>query len=208
MWTDKKSMSYFIEMQEKIKPTMSIEVGAYDADFSKLIVKNNIPVYAFEGSPAVYNNFKNFLTDINYIHAVITDYDGEADFLYLVPENQAAEIGHNGIKSGRHKVDSSVVVQCYSLDSYFKDINNQNIVLWIDCEGANKEVLEGASSLLKQVSSIYIEVEHKDIWKNIWLREDVIKYLESHGFELIKEYSAYINQTNCIFVRKELVASL
>lgn len=204
MWTDDKSMSYFVGIQENLKPTLSIEVGAYDADYSKLMIKNNIPIYAFEASTPVYDRFKDSLANINYINAAIADYDGEVQFNFIVGE-EPSSIGHNGIKTGRWKVANTTTVQCYSLDSYFQDIKDQNIALWIDCEGANKEVLEGAKNLLEQVSSIYIEVEHTQLWKDIWTRADVISYLNGKGFDMIKEYPAYPNQTNCIFIKKSLV---
>jgi FkbM family methyltransferase len=207
MWTDDKSMSYFVGMQERLNPTISIEVGAHDADYSKLMTKNNISVYAFEASAPVYNKFKDLMAGINYINAAVTDYDGEVEFNFIAGKDPS-KIGHNGIKEGRWKIANTTTVQCYSLDSYFKDIKDQNIALWIDCEGANKEVLEGAKNILEQVSSIYIEVEHTQLWKDIWTRADVISYLDEQGFEMIKEYPAYDDQTNCIFVRKELVASL
>ena len=208
MWTDKESMQYFLDLQDKTNPTISIEVGAFDADFSVEISKKNIPTYAFEAFPEIHNNFKESLSHINYINLAVTDYDGYCDF-YFIRDNLETYLdqGFFSIKIGGYvseKNKTTISVPCTFLDSYFKDLHDERIVLWIDCEGANREVLTGASKILSMVDSIYIEVEKTQIWKDIWVRDDVINYLEGLGFILIKEYYAYSKQTNCIFVKKHL----
>lgn len=181
---------------------MAIEIGAYDGDFSRAILKRNIPVYAFEGSPYVYERFKDHMGEVFYINKAITDYDGYVTF-NIDNAHSPESVGHNGIKGGRWGSERFIDVPCNSLDSYFAYINNERIALWIDCEGANKEVLEGGSRILSMTDSILIEVEHKQLWKDIWTRQDVINYLDSQGFELYKEYYAYHDQTNCLFIRKD-----
>lgn len=201
VFSDLDLLNEFLAIQDKLEPTMAIEVGAYDGDFSRAIVKRNIPTYAFEGSPYVYERFKEHMTEVNYINKAITDFDGYVTF-NIEHVNQAASVGHNGIKGGRWGTEAFVDVPCTSLDSYFKDINDQRITMWIDCEGANKEVLEGGIKLLSMTDSILIEVEHSQLWKDIWTRQNVIDYLDSQGFGLYKEYPAYHDQTNCLFIRK------
>jgi FkbM family methyltransferase len=206
MYTDKNSLQYFLDIQKKLKPTMSIEVGAFDADFSVEISKTNIPTYAFEGFTEIYDNFKDRLSNINYLNFAITDYDGTTDFYIDSTDPQwYLRQGYYGIKMGFFRKAHKVVsVPCTSLDSYFKDFSNEKIALWIDCEGANREVLEGAAKILSMVDSIYIEVEHNFIWSDIWLRDDVINYLDKFDFLLLDEFSANPGQTNCIFVKKHL----
>lgn len=201
MFSDSNSLKYFLSLQDQLQPTMAIEVGAYDADFAKLVVQRGIPTYAFEGSPSVYEQFKGDMGKISYIHNAITNYEGNVIF-NIENKKEAHNMGHNGIKkTDMGTIEEYIEVPCTSLDIYFKDIQNQKIALWIDCEGANQEVLEGSCNILSMVDSIFIEVEHKQLWKDIWIREDVINYLESFGFKLIKEFPAYPNQTNCIFTR-------
>lgn len=207
MFADSKSLNDFLQIQEVLQPTLAIEVGSYDADFSKAIRDRNIPVYAFEASPDVYERFKNDMEGISYINKAITDYDGYVTF-NIQNKNQAASVGHNGIKSGRWKTDSFVDVPCSSLDSYFASTENEKIALWIDCEGANKEVLEGGQRILSMTESIFIEVEHVQLWANIWTRSEVVHFLDIKGFALVNEYPAYPNQTNCVFVKKDLLNKL
>lgn len=200
MFSDSQSLQYFLSLQDQLQPSMAIEVGAHDADFAKTVVQRGIPTYAFEASPSVYERFKGGMGEVSYIYSAITDYEGTVIF-NIENKKDAHKIGHNGIKEGRWRIEESIEVPCTSLDIYFKDIYNQKIALWIDCEGANREVLEGSRNILSMTDSIFIEVEHKQLWKDIWTRTDVINYLESFGFKLIKEFPAYPNQTNCIFTR-------
>lgn len=54
-------MSFFIGLQDDLKPTLAIEVGAFDADFSHAISKKNVKSYAFEASPYIYDRFKDYM---------------------------------------------------------------------------------------------------------------------------------------------------
>lgn len=201
MFSDIVVLKDFLKIQKKLQPTMSIEIGSYDGDFSKKMVAHKIPVYAFEASPYVYEKFKYRMKDIHYINKAVTNYEGSATF-YIDGLFNPANIGHNSIKANRWNLEKQIDVPCTSLDSYFAHINNEKIALWIDCEGANKEVLEGASRILSMTDSILIEVEHMQLWKDIWIRQDVIDYLDINGFALYKEYPAYKDQTNCLFIKK------
>ena len=201
MFSDDKALEYFISIQDQLQPTMAIEVGAHDADFAKMVVKRNIPVFAFEASPYVYEKHKDGMDKIQYINKAVTDYDGSIVFNFNGDNLPKSNVGNHSIKHRNlYEESENIIVPCTSLNSYFKDMGDESIALWIDCEGANREVLKGSSEILPKVSSIFIEVEHKQIWIDSWIREDVIKYLESFGFSLIWENQAYTDQTNCIFI--------
>lgn len=202
MWSDKDALLYFLNLQNSIEPTMAIEVGAHDADFAKLVSKRGIPTYAFEASTDVYEKYKDGMERVTYINKAVTNYDGCITFKFNGDRLPKENVGNHSIKVRNiNEIVETVEVPCVTLDSYFKDIQDQRIALWIDCEGANREVLEGSRNILSMTNSIFIEVEHKQIWVDSWTRTDVINYLESFGFNLIKEFPAYTNQTNCIFIR-------
>ena len=78
--------------------------------------------------------------------------------------------------------------------------------MWIDVEGSNKEVLNGASEVLKNSQLIYIEVEDKKFWENQWLSDDVIKFLNTYNLIPIgKDFEDFLGQYNLIFIKKELL---
>jgi hypothetical protein len=61
---------------------------------------------------------------------------------------------------------------------------------------------------LKQVQSIFVEVEDFEFWKDQWLANDVINFLEQAGFAYIARDNEYEKQYNCIFVRTDLLSSV
>jgi FkbM family methyltransferase len=199
MHSDKQLLDIFIEMQKEIKPTLSIEVGAFDADYSKAISKLGIECYAFEASPFVYEKFKDKMEGISYINKAVSDKDGVIQF-ELMPDHNPANRGNNSIKSRNENLKYKYIdIDSITLNSYFADRTNEIISLWIDCEGANRDVLLGATNILPSVSSILIETEDVEFWKDQWLHKDVVKFLSTYGFEVVEERFAYVNQKNTIF---------
>lgn len=199
-----ESLDEYVKTAIVLEPTLSIEVGAHGAEYSKAMSELGVKSIAFEASPAVYNKFKSSANGFDYIHLAISDYNGVVSFNIDTAWNPA-EAGHNSIKDFNldWRVNGDPVeVSCSTLDSYFSDLKDEKISLWIDVEGANKEVLLGATELLKQVQSIYIEVEHIHFWKDQWIRQDVIDFLADHGFTIAREFASNPDQTNCIFIKK------
>lgn len=202
-----KSLSEYVKIALAFNPTLSIEIGAHAAEYSRFMSNQGIKSVAFEASPAVYNKFKDSIDQFDYVNLAISDYNGTT-FFNIDSAFAPEEVGHNSIKDFNldWRVNGDPVeVSCSTLDSYFNDLQQERIVMWIDAEGANKEVLIGAKELLKNVYSIYIEVEHIHFWKDQWIRQDVIDFLDTHGFTLVREFAAYIDQTNCVFVKKDSV---
>jgi len=200
----KKSLKEYVRTAISFKPSLSIEVGAHGAEYSKDMSDKGIKSIAFEASPAVYYKFKDTISDFEYINLAISDYNG-VTYFNIDTSLSPAESGHNSIKDFNlpWRVNGKPIeVFCSTLDSYFNNLQDERIALWMDVEGANKEVLLGATELLKKVQTIYIEVEHVQFWKDQWIRQDVIDFLDIHGFTLTREFTAYEYQTNCIFIKR------
>jgi FkbM family methyltransferase len=204
MHSDKELLDIYIEMQKDLKPTLSIEVGAFDADYSKAMAKLGIECFAFEASPFIYNRFKNDMEGISYINKAVSDKNETIQF-QLIAHQDPNKIGHNSIKNRNEDLNYLYVdVESITLNSYFKDRSDERICLWIDCEGANKEVLLGATNILPSVSTILIETEDIDFWKDQWLHEDVVRFLSLFGFEVLEERPSLIKQRNVIFKKRGL----
>ena len=206
---DNEIFDEYIKIVKRIRPTICIEVGSFDAEFSCYILNNNIcdNIYAFEASSPVYDQFKSVIpSKIKYINAAIASYSGLIEF-NLQSAYDPALIGSNSIK---YRSDNSSIkkqiIDCHSIDDYFlKTINdNDKICLWIDCEGSADEVLKGMENVLNKnlIKSILIETEHEIFWKDSWLHEEVHRYLTSHGMILKKSKFQYIGQTNCIYEKE------
>jgi len=192
----------FVKMQESLLPDYAIEIGAHAAEFSLTISqKLGIAATAFEAGKEIYDAYKESANTnlVSYRNLAISDIDGEVSF--LVHSNPLD--GNNSIvpRVGHDSVSANVV-KSYRLDTYFKDIKFNNICMWIDVEGATKEVLSGSTETLKKVSSVFIETEDRAYWKNQWLTIDVIEFLNQQGFVLLDSEIVYEAQQNLIFVRR------
>jgi FkbM family methyltransferase len=194
----------FFKMQKDLKPDYAIEVGAHAAEFSVNISKQlEIKATAFEAGPEIYNLYKNQINNalVDYINYAASNIDGEVDFMI----HYDALHGNNSIlkRNGYEEMKKTHKVRSYRLDTYFKDIEFKNACLWIDVEGANKNVLLGGVETLKRVSSIFIETEDISYWDNQWLTSDVIEFLNTQGFVLKSSEKIYEAQQNLIFIKKE-----
>lgn len=201
MHEDTQLMNQFIELCTVIKPKISIEVGGFDAVYSQEIAKYDFceEVYVYEANPYVYEHFYPiFPPKIKYENIAISDYQGTAN---LGLESILDPIqGHFSIKARTDRdVEEIIGVTCASLD--FLHTPKDSVVMWIDCEGSNREVLVGARNLLSNVEALLIETEHYPFWQDQWLHEDVVEYLGSLGFYLYWQEPYFDLQSNCIFLK-------
>ena len=194
----------FLKMQNVIVPDLCIEVGAHAAEFSNYMSKQfNINSIAFEAGKEIYEKYKDTMESlVSYVNCAISDNDGEATFFV----HNSSTMSNNGIKRVTFMESVPVnKVSCYKLDTYIQKYQFENVCLWIDVEGANKEVLLGAKETLKKVSSIFIETEDLSIWKDQWLTKDVELYLEGLDFKKILSEDVYEHQKNIIFINTNMV---
>jgi FkbM family methyltransferase len=207
-------LSYYIEdlflnLQASLRPTFSIEVGAYNAEFSKNIKKihSSMNVYAFEASRFNYAKFQHDLIGawgVNYIHSAVSNIVGSIEFNYQVGEQSDAP--NNSILQRVGAVQNPEVVPSTTLDHFFIESNlmapHDSACLWIDVEGAAGLVLPSAERLLAQTQTVLIEVEHHRFWQNQWLSGDVRSFLETRGFFLIgRDLEYHPTQENFLFAR-------
>ena len=83
--------------------------------------------------------------------------------------------------STRSKVGTTPVeVASSRIDSFFPPDSFGRCALWIDVEGASREVLTGASGILHKVDAMFVEVEDRETWKGQWLGKDVRAFLLDH----------------------------
>lgn len=199
----------YYDLLDKLKPDSTIEIGAYDAEFSQHMSSKINPkdVWAFEAVPTIHNSFKEKLTHINYINLAISEKEQEVLIGELPIDTTVNML--SGASSILPRVvpqkATTIKVRSNSLDNIVVENNvSGKLALWIDCEGANKEVLSGSINTLKDVIAIYIEVETEQVWVDAWLKNDTVQFLNDHGFILIDQSNDSV-QHDCIFVRKELL---
>ena len=201
----------FIDMQKTIMPEIAIEVGAHEATFSSSVSASlGIQSFAFEAFPLTFKKYSKVFAKnkyVNYLNYAVSDYNGEAKFLAYDNSQDALA---NGIKQrvgGVREWDRGDVVEykvpATTLDSFFQDHRFASASLWIDVEGASREVLLGATELIKKAYSVFIETEDLELWEDQWKTGDVINFMNSSGFRILDIETVYQHQSNIIFIRRD-----
>ena len=131
--SQEQCLKEYIKIATSINPTLSIEVGAHEAEYSNAMSIRGIRSIAFEASPAVYKKYKNYINNFEYINLAITNYAGSI-FFNLDSAYNPSDIGHNSIKDFNLHWRSNgdpIKVSCSSLDLYFNNLQDEKICLWV-----------------------------------------------------------------------------
>jgi hypothetical protein len=77
-------------------------------------------------------------------------------------------------------------------------------LLWLDVQGFELRLLEGAGSLLDTVSAIHTEVNLCETYEGAVLYEDLRRWLECRGFRVVLErIPEGWTQGNVVFARQK-----
>ena len=80
-------------------------------------------------------------------------------------------------------------------------------LLFMDCQGAEFQILRGASRTLPQIKYIYTEVMRNELYRDQVPFLGYCHFLDAIGFTLNDVYFGYPQQAgNALFIRKDLVA--
>ncbi len=214
---NKKCQRAFINICQKLKPVISLEVGAYEGGFSRDIKRRcpDIEAYAFEANPHVFNKFQSDLSEagVKYLNLCANISNDPVEIKipkdYLGTErknvNQMASIFTNS-DSENYEVHK---INAVRVDEYIQtqtNINRGGIVTWVDVEGALEPVLSGMQKLFPRIDAMYIETETKPLWDGQWLESDAASYLMQQGFVPVAKDRQRPWQSNWMFV-SERVAS-
>jgi FkbM family methyltransferase len=205
-------LGLFYDLQDDLKPQVSLEIGAFEASFSNYMrYTYNTQAYAFEANPYVYDNFFQANEKIKYINMAISDQKGMVSFKMQTIHKPSGQIltkvrGNNSIMDRDDDTIEyeSIYVPSDTLDNFMNNIPG-NVCMFIDVEGATQKVLENANQTLERASSIFIEVEEKAYWKNQWLQEDVHKFLSERGFVKVARDREYQYQYNEVYIKEGLM---
>ncbi|MEJ0013493.1 MAG: FkbM family methyltransferase [Bauldia sp.] len=176
----------FIGLQRETQPDLFVEVGAYDAATS-VQMRRSLPrsrIVAFEANPFNYKRFAKARGlkkgDVEFVLSAVADNSEQRTFTVLGDGKRANKRSSLLGRSGTGHSYVHVDVPCTSLDEFFRGSSHRHAALWIDVEGAAREVLTGAQRFLPTVQSLLIEVEEESVWQGQWLKRDV-ETLSSRG---------------------------
>lgn len=206
----------FFGLSRLLQPQLFIEAGAKDAQTS-IRMRRYLPdteIVAFEASPVNYARFSENTAlrenTIDYRHSAVSDYDGEIEFHIRKTADGKPVPKFSGANSILQRVAENVeydVVKskCIRLDTAFPTPKRNAI--WVDVEGATKNVLRGASSFLANTSVALIEVEDYEIWKGQWTAAKVMSFLFELDLLPVARDFEYRGQYNILFVNRKHLTS-
>jgi FkbM family methyltransferase len=205
-----------------------LEIGSWhlgqSIEFSNVFRHANID--AFEPVPNSYQLCLNNLNNLDEqkrnrirVHNVaLSNTTGEMPFYEVDPEiKQKIDVGfssmfkfNDGLKDsyyGDSLVQKEIKVQAETLDNWCKKNSLKEVdIMWIDVQGAELLVLQGAKKILKNTKIIMTEVGLKPYYEGHTLKPDIDKYLADLGFEELKdsfELNGFDFEANTIYIRPE-----
>lgn len=190
-------IQYDVELNLPIflgKPASEIKniivVGAWQGDEVRSFLKlPEAHVYCFEANPKTFDILKKLYQDevrVSCYNSACSNADGRATFY-------ETNIDGNGslLKVGNHPIASaagSFEVNTVKLDS-LTELSGQSIdLLWIDVQGAELSVLQGADNLLKKTAALFLEINTRgSSYQGAVKASELEIFIGSYGFNKIAQ---------------------
>lgn len=206
----------YLKLVGLLDTEVTLEIGAREASFSIQIQQlygEKIQSFAFEASPRSHAHYHAGIKKhgVRYINAAISDVTGTIAFHEYLADDEQQSVGFSSIYTRDKAVKgderkTTVAVKSLTGDAFVQARcgGAGNIALWIDVEGAQKEVLESLSQSFANtlINAAYIEVESVPFWpKQKFLAPDIIKKMyEFDCIPLMRDVN-FGSQYNILFVR-------
>ena len=195
----------YVSMVRALRPEVVLEVGAHEGRFSisaKRVLKDT-PVVAFEANPDVWQKHRARLEKegVTYRNLAVADQPGKIRFKVPIVRGQQALTTGSLLDFTASDEFVEHEVEAVRLDDQGFGTN----VLWIDVEGATRQVLAGAERVVASCMAAFIEVEEDERWPGQMVAAEVLDYFEERGFVALLRDAQGDWQYNVILVRRELV---
>ena len=206
-----------------------IEIGShFGIDTVKL--KKNFPkskIYCFEPDPRSIHIFKKYRKnlDVKLVPIAISNYNGEVNFYqsYSKEKENFAKIkyswidnkdivnlklsrcGASSLKLGHVAVQNAniIKVKTRKLDDWAKENNIEKIdLIWMDVQGNESNVFDGAQKVLKKTKFIWTEFGEMDYHGAMGWKETKLKLKKN--FNLINFESFFRSKGDMFFKNKNL----
>jgi len=148
----------------------------------------NVFIDAFECSPRWLHQLQVFKDNpkVNVVPKAVSSKSGTAKFFETNLEGNGSllPIGKLHREWYNSKQTEVYEVETITLDEFYKD--SIIYLLWIDVQGAERLVLLGATSILKTVRAVYIEVtDRPDFYEGSVTFDEVSEILKTSGLRLV-----------------------
>jgi len=201
-----------VRKKTTIEPNFILEIGSRDGHDSEELRKEfNIEpsnVWVVEPNPKQQVKISEKYPNFNLITSPIFNVEKKITFFRVDVENETL-VGVSSLLDRVDKLYDKINTDRIELEtilgSTLLDIIKKPIDLCkIDVEGATFEVLESFGEEIRKIKSIHIECEHRIVWENQKLYDEVKSYLISKEFiELHFEYCNQATlQSDSVWVQK------
>lgn len=204
-------MNYFIHLLQRLKlrnqiPNGFIDVGAHFGETNELM-RHMFPdkrVVSLEANPHCETELRK--RGIEYLICLLGKETKESAKLFLNPDNLTSTgVSIYKEKSNFFENASTIDIPMYRLDDIIP-LEAKFDFLKMDVQGAEIDVLEGATKIIQTIKWVYLEVSFVNLNEGAPLFDDVYIYLRNLGYRIVDECdSTYVDnrllQTNYLFER-------
>lgn len=205
----------FLEFLKDIKkyvgePRCILDCGSRDGNESQYFLKEfpAARIHAFEPS---HENYKlcEAATNGTKIHLwklALSNYEGQAKFFYT-PSNIGASslLKPSFIPWSNDNTVIEETVEVTTLDKWAEENGAIPDVLLVDVQGNEGNLFKGAIKVLENVKIIYSEMGTIPYYENHTLIQDIIPFLESCGFSVIRNDLDWTHESNVTLVKNYLL---
>jgi FkbM family methyltransferase len=173
---------------KKIKPKVIYDIGSCVLNWTNFAKKlwPTADIYQFEAMDLIEELYEEYGIK-NYAHVLLTDVDNKSISFY---QNLLLPGGNSYYKENTQAFNEShrVTKVGMTLDTVIKQKNwpLPNMIK-IDTQGSEIDILKGAKNSLSECYDLIIEAQHTDYNAGAPKVEEVINYVQSIGFVLVRE---------------------
>ena len=207
------SISKWLIKKNLPKEPVIIDCGAHigrdSIDLSRVMPRAQI--HSFEAAPDVFAKLESNTSKYKNIRCypiALSNKSGDADF-YLSSGNSdgsSSLLEPTGHLENHPNVffEKNIKVKTLTLDDWALEQNIMFVdLLWLDMQGFELPMLQASKEILKNVKIIHAEVSLKETYKGVETYPVFRKWLESKGFQVIKEaLPSGTDMGNVLFIRK------
>jgi FkbM family methyltransferase len=173
---------------KKIKPKVIYDIGSCVLNWTNFAKKlwPTADIYQFEAMDLIEELYEEYGIK-NYAHVLLTDVDNKSVSFY---QNLLLPGGNSYYKENTQAFNEShrVTKIGMTLDTIVKN-NNWPLpsMIKMDTQGSEIDILKGAKNSLSECYDLIIEAQHTDYNLGAPKVEEVINYVQSIGFVLVRE---------------------
>ena len=188
--TEKINKEYLKILIDTETPTI-LDIGCYDGqdslELAELFKKPTI--YCFEPDQRSLELFNKLIKKdrrIKLISKVVSNIDGKVELYQSSSPKRNHPSASSSIKQPKNiltifpdiEYNKPIITNSIKLDTWAKKNNINKIdLMWVDVNGAEKEVIEGAKNILNYTRFLFIEFSNKELWAGQINKKELISLL-------------------------------